>query len=101
MEFKPEESRSFSIVKGVLSDEKLCIHEVSIPTEKPFKSFSTWYDAALIDKEQIQGLKQPAVSGIMSIEASGLPGKLKLWCLQFSLLPQLLWSLTVYDVPIS
>ena len=30
-----------------------------------------------------------------------LPGKRKLWCLEFGLLPRLRWPLTVYEVAIS
>ena len=30
-----------------------------------------------------------------------LPGKLKTWCLQFGLLPRVLWPLAVYEVPTS
>ncbi len=30
-----------------------------------------------------------------------LPGKLKLWCFQFGILPRLLWPLTVYEIPIN
>ena len=44
---------------------------------------------------------ETAGSGIKSIKTIGLLGKLKLWGLQFGLLPQLLWPRTVYDVPIS
>lgn len=35
---------------------------------------------------------------MLSMEALCLPGKLKLGCLQFGVLPQLLLPLTVYDV---
>ena len=28
-----------------------------------------------------------------------LPGKLKLWCMQFGLLPRFMWPLTLYEVP--
>ena len=35
------------------------------------------------------------------IDKSGLPGKLKLWCLQFGLFPQLMWPLSVYEIPLS
>lgn len=54
---------------------------------------------SLCDKEPIQ-LSQQVVDDI-SIEISGLLGKLILWYLQFGLLACLLWPLTVYNVPIS
>ena len=69
--------------------------------EKPVKSLGRWYDASLNDKGQCKELRQEMIRGISGIDRSGLPGKLKLWCLQFGLLPRLMWPLTVYEVPIS
>ena len=69
--------------------------------EKPVKSLGRWYDASLSDKGQFEELRQEMIKGISSIDKSGLPGKLKLWCLQFGLLPRLMWPLTVYEVPVS
>lgn len=37
---------------------------------------------------------QDTISGLASINKSFLPGRLKLWCLQFDLLPPLKWPLT-------
>lgn len=44
--------------------------------EKQGKGSDRWYDAALSDKEQIQGLSQQVANGINSTETSGLPDKL-------------------------
>ena len=60
-----------------------------------------WYNEELNDSEQIEQLRKDVVDGIGRIEKSGLPGKLKLWCLQFGLFPRLMWPLSVYEVPIS
>lgn len=58
-----------------------------------------------IGGERLQGggtwkTEQPSLSQHhvpKDIESSGLPDKLKQWCLQFAAM----WFLTVYDVPIS
>ena len=39
--------------------------------------------------------------GLNAIDECDLPGKLKLWCLQFGLMPRLMWLLTVYEVVMS
>jgi len=65
------------------------------------KSLGQWYDASLKDKEQVDQLRKDVASGLENIDRTALPGKLKLWCMQFGLLPRLLWPLTMYEVPIS
>ncbi|KAK0153233.1 hypothetical protein N1851_005106 [Merluccius polli] len=89
--------------REMVVDKKFAINEEVMPTvlEKPVKSLGRWYDASLSDKAQVEGLRQETRPGIAKIDKSGLPGKLKLWCLQFGLLPRLMWPLTVYDVPLS
>lgn len=103
MRIKPSKSRSISIVKGVLSDLKFFIGEEPIPTvsERPVKSLGRWFDASLRDKEQVAQLQRDIHDGVQAIENTELPGKLKIWCLQFGLLPRVLWPLTLYEVPIS
>ena len=103
MKIKPSKSRSISIVKGKLSDQRFLIGDEPIPTvsEKPVKSLGRWYDASLKDKEQVDQLRKDVASGLENINRTALPGKLKLWCMQFGLLPRLLWPLTMYEVPIS
>lgn len=83
MKLKPSKSRNLSIVRGKLVDQIFHIDETPIPTvlEMPVKSLGRWYYA--------------------TINNTLLPGKLKLWCLQFGLLPRLIWPLTVYKVPIT
>ena len=61
------------------------------------KSLGRWYDASHSDKSQVEELRQETRQGIAKIDKSGL----KLWCLQFGLLPCLMWPLTVYEVPLS
>ncbi|KAJ8392683.1 hypothetical protein AAFF_G00073570 [Aldrovandia affinis] len=89
MKIKPNKSRSISIVKGELKDVRFCIGDDPIPTvsEQPVKSQSQ-------DKEQVQQLRQDIVNGLDNINKTLLPGKLKLWCLEFGLLPQIMWPLS-------
>uniref|UniRef100_A0A3P9H1W7 Reverse transcriptase domain-containing protein n=1 Tax=Oryzias latipes TaxID=8090 RepID=A0A3P9H1W7_ORYLA len=103
MKIKPSKSRSISIVKGKLSDHRFHIGEEPIPTvsEKPVKSLGRWYDASLKDKEQVEQLRKDIAGGLENINRTLLPGKLKLWCMQYGLLPRLLWPLTLYEVPLS
>lgn len=103
MEFKPTKSRSLSVVKGKLADQRFYIGEEPIPTvaEKPVKTLGSWYDTTLKDTVQIEQLRQDIISGLQKIEKTMLPSRLQLWCLQFGLLPQLMWPLTIYEVPIS
>lgn len=35
------------------------------------------------------------------IDKSGLPGRLKLWYMQFGLFPRVMWPVSVYKVPLS
>ncbi|CAM4720493.1 unnamed protein product [Leuciscus chuanchicus] len=103
MKLKPSKSRSISIIKGKLTDQRFNINETPIPlvSEQPVKSLGRWYNASLKDAEQCDQLREETIKGLVSIDKTSLPGKLKLWCLQFGLLPRLMWPLTVYEVPIS
>ncbi|XP_035862163.1 uncharacterized protein LOC118496075 [Sander lucioperca] len=103
MKIKPSKSRSISIIKGKLSEHRFHIGEEPIPmvSEKPVKSLGRWYDASLKDKEQVEQLRKEVASGLENIDRTLLPGKLKLWCMQYGLLPRLLWPLTLYEVPLS
>ncbi|KAI2644850.1 hypothetical protein H4Q32_030713 [Labeo rohita] len=103
MQFKPSKSRSISIVKGQLTGERFYISEEPIPTvlEKPIKSLGRWYSADLKDTQQIEQLRRDLANGLKQINNTALPGKLKLWCYQFGLLPRLLWPLTMYEVSLS
>lgn len=49
----------------------------------------------------MQHLKQDITNSLEIINKTPLPGKLKLWCLQFGLLPRVIWPLTMYEVPMT
>ena len=103
MRFKPSKSRSISIVGGKLVNKRFLIGETQIPTisEMPVKSLGRWYNESLTDKEQCRQVREDLIKGLSIIDKTPLPGRLKLWCFQFGLLPRLMWPLTVYEIPIS
>ena len=103
MEIKPSKSRSISIAKGKLTNERFHVNNEPIPTvlEKPIKSLGRWYSAELKDSEQVEQLRQDTISGLKQINNTALPGKLKLWCFQFGLLPRLMWPISIYEVTLS
>lgn len=103
MEIKPSKSRSISIVKGQIVNERFYINYSPITTilEKPIKSLGRWYNSDLKDAEQVEQLRQDTISGLKQINSTALAGKLKLWCLQFGLLPRLMWPISIYEVTLS
>ncbi len=103
MEIKPSKSRSISIIKGQIVNERFYINDEPIATilEKPIKSLGRWYNTDLKDAGQVEQLKQDTISGLKQINSTALPGKLKLWCLQFGLLPHLMWPISMYEVTLS
>ncbi len=50
---------------------------------------------------QVQQVRQDITDSLENINRTLLPGKLKLWCLQFGLLPRVTWPLTIYELPIT
>ena len=104
MLFKPKKSRSLSLRKGKV-DESVTfrIANQAIPTvsEEPVKSLGRWYDASLKDTKQGKETVKITEEGLETIDKCGLPGKHKVWCLQFMLIPKLLWPLLIYDISVS
>ncbi len=70
-------------------------------SEQPVKSLGRWYNASLRDKDQVQQVRQDFTNNLENINRTLLPGKLKPWCLQFGLLPRVMWPLTIYELPIT
>ena len=103
MKIKHSKSQSISIAKGKLKNVKFCIGDAPIPTvsEQPIQSLGRWYDASLRNTYQVQQIRQDITNRLENINKTLLPGKLKLWCLQFGLFPQVMWPLTIYEVPIT
>ena len=103
MKIKPSKSRSISIIKGKLKEIRFFIDKEPIPTisEKSVKSLGRLYDAKLKDTCMAAELRKTVIEGLASINKTSLPGKLKIWCLQYGLMPRLCWPLTIYDIPLS
>lgn len=100
MSFKPSKSRSLSIKRGRLKAVVFTVSGQTIPTvqEEPVKSLGRVYDASLKDTRSAQQVTEMAVQGLQIIDRSRLIGKFKIWCLQFMLIPKLMWPLLVYDI---
>lgn len=91
MKFKPSKSRSVSIIKGKLVEQRFFIDQEPIPNQtksKPIKSLGRWYDSTLNDNNQTCELREELSKVLKSIDESMLPGKRKIWCLQFGLLSE-------------
>ena len=103
MRIKPSKSRSISVTKGKVVEQKFTVEGEEIPSirVRPVKSLGRWYNADLSDREQVEQLRKDVVEGLEKIDRSGLPGKLKLWCMQFGLFPRVMWPMSVYEVPLS
>ena len=101
MLFKPRKSRSLSLRKGKVDETvNFTVANQVIPTvsEEPVKSLGRWYDSSLKDTKQGKETMKTLEEGLQTIESCGLPGKYKIWCLQFMLIPKLLWPLLIYDI---
>ncbi|GFO03425.1 reverse transcriptase [Plakobranchus ocellatus] len=51
-------------------------------------------------KSGAEALEQASMD-LQTIDKNGLPGKNKVWCLQFMLIPKLLWPLLLYEISTS
>lgn len=101
MLFKPKKSRSLSLRKGKIDESvTFSVANQVIPTvsEEPVKSLGRWYDASLKDTNRGKETMKTTEKGLEIIDSCGLPGKYKIWCLQFMLIPKLLWPLLIYDI---
>ena len=90
-------------MNGKLVDQRFHIKDTPIPlvSELPVKSLGRWYNASLKDKDQSDQLREETIKGLVSIDKTSLPGKLKLWCLEFGLLPHMMLPLMVYEIPMT
>ena len=103
MRFKAKKSRSLTFIKGRQKQVKFTIAGEEMPTvkEKPVKSLGRWYSDTLSDKGRGVEVMKQAEDGLKTIDESKLPGKYKIWCLQFGLYPRLGWPLLVYEIALS
>ncbi|XP_035665189.1 uncharacterized protein LOC118408481 [Branchiostoma floridae] len=103
MQFKPSKSRSLSLRKGKLSGRTFSVNGQHIPTiqEESVKSLGRLYTSNLNDKGRGQEVLEQACNGLQQIDKSELPGRLKMWCVQFMLFPRLKWPLKMYNISVS
>ena len=103
MKFKAKKSRSLSFKKGVQCQTKFKIAGETMPTvkEQPVKSLGRWYAGSLSDRSRGVEVMRQAEDGLKRIERSRLPGKYKVWCLQFGLYPRIAWPLMIYEIALS
>ena len=97
MKFKAKKSRSLTLHKGKQKQKKFVIAGEQMPTieEEPVKSLGRWYAGTLSDKSRGVAIMKQAEEGLKAIDQTKLPGKYKIWCLQFALYPRLAWPLTM------
>ena len=101
MKFKPKKSRSLSVRKGKIDATTIfTVASQKIPTvsQEPVKSLGRWYDSSMKGTKRRQETVELVTEGLLAINRCGLQGKLKMWCLQFILIPKLLWPLLVYEI---
>ena len=101
MKFKPKKSRSLSVRKGKIDATTIfTVASQQIPTvsQEPVKSLGRWYDSSMKDTKRGLETVELATEGLLAINRCGLQGKLKVWCLQFMLIPKLLCPLLVYEI---
>jgi hypothetical protein len=104
MKFKAVKSRSLIIKKGKTTDRfVLRVQNEEIPsiTKNPIKCLGKWFDASLVDKDNVKKLENQVEDGLKKIDRSNLPGKFKAWLYQHALLPRLTWPMMLYEVPSS
>ena len=46
-------------------------------------------------------VQKQLVQGLSTIDGCGLPGRYKIWCYQFGLLPHVLWPLQIYEIALT
>lgn len=59
------------------------------------------FDCSLRDIASIRATNQELEVWLAAVDKSGLPGKFKALIYQHGILPQIIWSLLVYGLPIS
>ena len=101
MKFKPKKSRSLSVRKGKMDATTtftVANQQIPMVSQELVKSLGRWYDSPMKDTTRGLEIVEPATEGLLAINRCGLQGKLKVWCLQFMLIPKLLWPLLVYEI---
>ncbi|KAK3755810.1 hypothetical protein RRG08_010413 [Elysia crispata] len=101
IKFKPKKSRSLPVRKSKIDETTIfTVASQQIPTvsQEIVKSLGRWYDSFLKDIKRRLETVELATEGLLAINRCGLQGKLKVYCLQFMLIPKLLCPLLVYEI---
>ena len=69
--------------------------------QKSVKSLGRMYEGNLSDRSKGMEIYHQLEEGLLKIHKTNLPGKYKLWILQFALYPRIEWPLITYEVGIS
>jgi hypothetical protein len=103
LQFKPEKSRSLSILKGKLIGNIFNIQGSEIPTiqDQRIRCLGKQYDSSLNDSGNLTNTKAQLYTWLKAIEHSQLLGRFKVWCFQFGIIPRLQWPFLLYDFPMS
>ena len=102
LKFKPQKSRSLSLLKGKMIPCHFSIGE-RIPTvrETGVKSLGRWYTFPLTDRHQGVELQTQVMKYLERIDRTPLPGRFKVWMTNFGVYPRIMWSITVYEISLS
>ncbi|KAL7836380.1 hypothetical protein AOLI_G00276640 [Acnodon oligacanthus] len=104
MKIKPSKSRSLSIRKGVRDDRTMLSaggEKIPLLADQPIRSLRREYTSELSDRQMGRRVQKQLREGLMKINSSQLPGKLKVWCYQFTLFQRVMWPLKVCEIPFS
>lgn len=104
MKIKPSKSRSLSIRKGVRDDRTVFTaggEKIPLLKEQSIRSLGREYTSELSDRQMGKLVQKQLREGLEKIDSSQLPGKLKVWCYQFTLFQRVMWPLKVSEIPSS
>ena len=101
LEVRPEKCRSLVIIDGKLSRRTPSINNKPITsiTEKPIKYLGKTYKRTLNDREQTKDILEDLEKTLKKLEKCRVPGRYKAWMVQNTLIPKLIWPLTIYEIP--
>ena len=101
LEVRPEKCRSLVIIDGKLSRRTPTINNKPITsiTEKPIKYLGKIYNRTLNDREQTKDILEDLEKSLKKLEKCRVPGRYKAWMVQNTLIPKLIWPLTIYEIP--
>ena len=103
MRFKPKKCRSVSLRRGRIVQKRFLVDGEHIPqvSDEGVKSLGRWYEGNLSDRHRGVRISNDLTKWLVGVDKTLLPGKAKVWCCQFGVLPRLLWQLLVYEVAVT